>query len=319
VIYYTIDGSDPRKIGGLTNSTAKEIKTGSSIALQGTVILKSRVKLGSEWSALAMVKFVNANEDYSNLKVTELHYNPADTIVDADTVSSKSFEFIEIKNTGNQAVSLSGLKFTSGVEYEFNNTDVLAPKQFYVIASKPKWFYERHWQVPSGNFEKNFSNSGEQITIATSGGTPVIDFLYSNQNPWVTAPDGKGNSLTSGKVNPTGDPNNYNYWSASSVYDGTPFADDLKVIDAIEETEFTTQALTAYPNPTNGLLHINLNHSEMDMQIEVYSISGSRLYQANAIGNSTIDFKQFNVGAGVYLLNIRYEHQTAQIKVVYRP
>jgi hypothetical protein len=324
-IYYTLDGSDPRKVGGTLNSSAKSITTGGSINLNGTAILNSRVKNGNDWSALASVKFLNTNEDYSKLKVTELHYNPTDSIVigdileENDTVSGKSYEFIELKNTGTQPISLSGLNFTSGIDYKFKSDDVLAPGKFYVIASKPKWFYERHWMVPTGNFEKNFANEGEQVTITTPAGSPVIDFIYSNQNPWATAPDGEGNSLTSGKVNPTGDPNNYTYWSASSVINGTPFADDLNVIDAIEEFLASDNFLNVYPNPTRGLVYLNVKDPTTEMQVQVYSLSGSRLFNTTFAGNNFVNFSQLNIGAGVYLLNIRYNDKTEVIKVVYQP
>jgi hypothetical protein len=324
-IFYTLDGSDPRQVGGLLNTAAKEIKTGSAIDLSGTAIINARVRLGSEWSALATVKFLNTNEDYSNLKVTELHYNPTDTIIAAttstpvDTVSGKSFEFIELKNTGDKPISLSGLNFTSGVDYQFKANDILAPKQFFVIASKPKWFYERHWMVPSGNFGNNFSNTGEQVTIANTSGTPVIDFMYYNTAPWATSPDGGGNSLTSGKVNPTGDPNNYNYWSASSVYDGTPFADDLGVVDTILDPADQDNLVTLYPNPTKGLLNLKVKDPNSTVDIEIYNLSGTMLYKSSTVGTSSVDLRRLNISSGIYLVNTKLNQKKSVFKVVYQP
>ncbi len=318
-IFYTLDGSDPRQIGGLASTTAKEIKSGSAIDLKATAIINARVRIGSEWSALALVKFLNTNEDYSNLKVTELHYNPKDTIVKPDTISGKSFEFIELKNTGDQPISLSGLNFTSGIDYQFKANDVLAPKQFYVIASKPKWFYERHWMVPTGNFEKNFSNSGEQVLISNAVGIPVIDFQYYNTAPWATAPDGTGNSLTSGKINPTGNPTNSGYWSASSVYDGTPFADDLGVIDTIKDEPVSDNLMTVYPNPTKGLLNLKVKDSNTEVQVEIYTLSGSRIYNSTSFGSSVIDLGKLHVNSGIYLVNTKYDQKKEVFKVVYQP
>jgi hypothetical protein len=323
-IYYTLDGSDPRLIGGQLNGTAKEIKSGGVLDLQGTAIINSRVKLGSEWSALTSVKFLNTNEDYSKLKVTELHYNPSDTIVVAvppalnDTVSGKSFEFIELKNTGAQPISLYGLNFASGIDYQFKANEVLAPNQFYVIASKPKWFYERHWMVPSGNFEKNFSNSGEQVILANTSGTPVIDFQYFNTAPWATAPDGGGNSLTSGKANPTGNPNNYNYWSASSVYDGTPFADDLGVIDTILDPSEKDNLVTIYPNPTKALLNMKVKDPNSTLDIEIYNLSGTLIYKSSTVGTSSIDLGRLNISPGIYLVNTKLNQKNSVFKVVYQ-
>jgi len=324
-IFYTLDGSDPRKIGGTQNTTAKEIKTGGILDLSGTAIINSRVRLGSDWSALATVKFINSNEDYSHLKITELHYNPTDSIVVAnppamnDTVSGKSFEFIELKNTGTQPISLNGLNFAAGIDYQFKANEVLAPNQFYVIASKPKWFYERHWMIPTGNFEKNFSNTGEQVIISNAGGASIIDFQYYNTAPWATAPDGTGNSLTSGKENPSGNPNDYTYWAASSVYDGTPFADDLGVIDTIIDPSEKDNLVTIYPNPTQALLNVKVKDSNAEVQVEIYSLTGTRVYNSILTGSNVIDLRQLQINSGIYLVNTKYDQKIAVSKVVYQP
>jgi hypothetical protein len=318
-IFYTLDGSDPRLIGGMLNSTAKEITTGNAIDLNGTALIKARVRLGSDWSALAQVKFLNSSEDFSNLKVTEIHYHPTDTIAVKDTVSGKSFEFLELKNTGDKTINLTGLKFTSAIDYQFKANEVLPPHQFYVIASKPKWFYERHWMVPSGNFEKNFSNTGEQVIITTSAGSPVIDFMYSNVNPWATLPDGAGNSLTAGKANPTGNPNDYSYWSASSVYDGTPFADDMGVVDTILDPADNDNLLTIYPNPTKGLLNLKVKDPNSTVDIEIYNLSGTMIYKSSAVGTSSVDLARLNIRSGLYLVNTKINQKNSVFKVVYQP
>lgn len=319
LIYYTLDGSDPRMVGGALNSAAKLISTGGVLDLQGTALINSRVKLGPEWSALATVKFLNASEDYTNLKVTELHYHPTDTIADTDTVSGKSFEFIELKNTGDKPINLTGLNFSSAINFQFKADEILAPKQFYVIASKPKWFFERHWMVPSGNFEKNFSNSGEQVVIANPAGTPVIEFQYFNTAPWATLADGTGKSLTSGKINPTGNPNSFNYWSASSVYDGTPFADDQGVIDAIPEITTMENSVALYPNPTKGLLYLKVKDPKSEVLIEIFTLSGSMIYDSKFTGNSTIDMQQLHINSGIYLVNIQCKESKSVQKVIYQP
>ncbi len=82
-------------------------------------------------------------EDYSKLVMTELHYHPPGLPVDGDTISGKDLEFIELKNTGDVAINLSGLFLDSAVTYEFPEHTLLAPGQFYVIASKPSAFYLR--------------------------------------------------------------------------------------------------------------------------------------------------------------------------------
>lgn len=316
-IFYTLDGTDPRLIGDQINSTAKEIAIGGKIGLKGTAILKARVKNGDRWSALASVKFMELNEDYSNLKVTELHYHPTDSLVGAEIIPGQSFEFIELKNTGDKPIKLSGLKFTSGIEYEFKETDVLAPKQFYVIASKPKWFYERHFMVPSGNFDKNFANSGEQVTVSTTAGSPIIDFTYSDANPWPAEADGGGFSLSTLIRNPDGNPADPSYWATSSVFDGTPFADDPGIIDSDDNLMATADAVTVYPNPTKGLLFLKPDNVNASARVEIYSLSGSLVYQSEIVGNSVIDLGSLAIHPGIYLVNTKCNTTNTVHKVVY--
>ncbi len=250
-------------IGDQIGSSAKEIGNGGIIGLKGTAILNARVKSGERWSALASVKFTEINEDYTNLKVTELHYHPTDSLVGTDIISGQSFEFIELKNTGDKPINLSGLKFTSGIEYEFKETDVLAPKQFYVIASKPKWFYERHFMVPAGNFAKNFANSGEQVTISNSAGSPIID-----------------------------------------------------TTDDLPESE---NSVSVYPNPTKGLLYLKADDENSGVQVKIYSLSGSMIFQSAIVGNSVIDLGSLNIRSGIYLVNTKCNDRNTVHKVVYQP
>ena len=317
-IFYTLDGSDPRLIGDVTNPSAKEIASGGVLNLQGTAIIKSRVKNGTHFSALASVKFTDPNEDYSHLKVTELHYHPTDSITADEVVSGKSFEFIELKNTGDKPINLSGLKFISAIDYQFKANEVLAPKQFYVIASKPKWFWERHFMVPSGNFAKNLSNSGEEVVLADANGTPVIDFQYFNTAPWATLPDGAGNSLTTATVNPTADPNNYKYWAASSVYDGTPFADDLGIVDSIIDSELDN-TVSLFPNPTKGMLFLKVDNEKSNVQVGIYSLSGITVYKSSIVGNTAIDLGQLNIRSGMYLVDVKCNEKNSVYKVMYQP
>jgi len=317
-ILYTLDGTDPRMIGDQINSTAKEIASGGTLGLKGTAILNARVKSGDRWSALASVKFTEINEDYTNLKVTELHYHPTDSLMGTEIISGQSFEFIELKNTGDKPINLSGLKFSSAIEYDFKETDVLAPKQFYVIASKPKWFYERHFMVPSGNFDKNFANSGELVTVSSASGSLIISFTYSDAAPWPIEADGDGVSLSTLLRNPTGNPADPAYWSFSSVYDGTPFADDPGIIDSADDLLVSGNSVSVYPNPTKGLLYLKVGDSNQAIQVQIHSLSGSTIFQSTIVKNSVIDLGRLNIHSGIYLVNMKCNERNTVHKVIYQ-
>lgn len=318
-IYYTLDGSDPRLIGGQINPSAQLIAPGVNISLDGTAIVNARVRSGENWSALAHVKFLNPIEDYTNLKITELHYHPTDSLVGTEIIPGQSFEFIELKNTGDQPINLSGLSFSSAIEFQFKEGEVLAPQQFYVIVSKPKWFYERHFMVPSGNFSKNFANSGEQVLINTIAGSTVIDFTYLDYNPWVMEPDGNGPSLSTVLRNPTANPADPSYWTASSVYDGSPFADDPGIVDTADDGLLTDNKVVVFPNPSKGILYLKSDDANSAIQVAIYSLSGTLIYTSSVIEKNQIDLGRLNIQPGIYLVNTKCRDQKQVHKVVYQP
>jgi len=317
-IFYTLDGTDPRMIGGNFNKSAIEIKSKGKIDFQGSAFIKARVYYGGEWSALCSIKFLNYNEDFANLKVTELNYHPTDSIIGVDTISGKDFEFIELKNTGTNSINLTGLKLTSSINYHFHENEVLPPKQFYVIASKPKWFYERYGQIPTGNFQNNFSNSGEQVILSTSSGNEIINFQYFDSNPWATEPDGGGYTLSSVIRNPTDNPNDYSYWKASSDFNGSPFGDDPGILDSKEEMALTINSISVYPNPTKGFLYLKFGEVQSEGNLEIFTLSGTKVFESLIRGNSVIDMNSLNINPGIYMFRFSIGGMISVHKVIYQ-
>src|SRR5262249_53058321 len=80
VVFYTLDGSDPRAIGGgLSNSAiAYEPGQDAPIALAHTSLVAARAFLNGTWSAIDSARFnINIPAAAGNLAVTELDYHPA--------------------------------------------------------------------------------------------------------------------------------------------------------------------------------------------------------------------------------------------------
>jgi len=319
VIYYTLDGSDPRMVGGQTNPVIHQLASGGTVEIEGTTIVKARVKAGENWSALRKIKFLNTNEDFSKLKVTEIHYHPTDSIIGTDTISGKSFEFFELKNTGEKSLNLSGIKFTSSIEYMYPTNEILAPKQFHVIASKPKWFYDRHGRIPSGNFEKNFSNSGEQVVITSAAGNEIINVTYSDTEPWPEEADGAGNSLSAKLRYPEGSPNEPEYWKNSTLFDGSPFADDPGIIDSNDEIEILSNTVAIYPNPTKGSIKIKISGLQQKATLEIFTIQGQLLTKSTITNNSIFDMSTLPINPGIVIFKIKTAGRTSVNKIIYQP
>jgi len=319
-LFYSLDGNDPRLVGG--NISEKAIQGGKSvnISLSSTTIVNARIKNGTEWGPLKMVIFVLENEDYSKLKVTELNYHPTNQITDSDTVDDKNFEFIEFKNTGTTNINISGLKLDSAITYTVPENSILAPGKFFVVASKPNSFFDRYRIYPSGNYKGQLSNSSEFVLLTDRNGVKILSFTYSDKTPWPVEADGDGNSLTSVENNPTGDPNNYKYWKKSRVLNGSPFKDDDD--KTAIETIASKFELAVYPNPTSELLTVDLRskiNSSEQIKLSIYDMNGRLIYKNTAIHNVIINLKELKIKPGFLILKAENGQQTVTRKLILLP
>lgn len=315
-IYYTLNGSDPRKPGGGVNTGVSFSLNTVRLNVASSTQIKARILSGGEWSAMQQVNIINQQEDFSNLRITELHYHPVDYISGSDTTEGQDLEFIEFKNTGNNSINLSGLVLDSAVYYTFPENILLPPRQFFVIASKPSKFYNYYGLIASGNFKGNFSNAGEEILLSKPIEQDIINFTYQDSSPWPDEADGEGFSLSSSDINPAGDPGNYSYWTLSVKKDGTPFADNILTGDGPAPDD--NGSLVAYPNPTKGLITIQLLTDEevSDMDLMIFTTTG-KLVKHTTIGNPGLfDLAASGLPAGVYIIkgtSLKYSSRTVVI------
>lgn len=320
-LYYTLDGTDPRKLGGQVRMEAIEGSEQNIMTLESSAIITARVYDAGSWSAIRQIKFYAKENDYSKLKITEINYHPQDIIEGVDTTSGKNFEFLEFKNTGDRTINLSGVTIDSAVSFEFPPKTLLGPGQFYVVVSKPSKFFDKYAMIGSGNFQGNLSNSGEKILVSDPSGEPVIVFTYSDQAPWPEMPDGNGPSLVSVAMNPSGNPALPDYWRASYHFGGSPFADDL--LNPLSEESFTAETgipdLLVYPNPTRGELHIQLSNWNTDptVRLSILQIDG-RLIASEAIRENTLlDLSQYHLETGIYLLKLDAANWSRTQKIIF--
>ncbi len=221
-IYYTLDGTDPRLIGGGMSRSARLLASGGQVALTESTRVRSRALIGTNWSALNEADFILA-QSWKTLAITELMYNPAGT---AD-MDGDHYEFIELKNTGGTELDLSGVSFTNGLSFTFPRGARLAPGRFAVLVSDPTAFTNRYPNVPvAGAYSGKLANGGERVTLVHATGEPIFDVAYGDSAPWPASPDGTGFSLVPVSANTNPDPNAAANWRASTQMGGSPGADD---------------------------------------------------------------------------------------------
>lgn len=278
-LYYTLDGTDPRLVGGgISNSAIRaEYEDGSfdlPMTLSGSAIIKARLRDGDSWSAIRVLSALMEAESYADLKITELNYHPLEEIAGNDTIDGEEFEFVEFKNTGTDAINLTGLRIDSAIYYEFPAGELLPPGGFFVVARKPADFYDRYGRHASGNYSKNLSNSGEYFVLYGADDQVIVEFTYSDDDPWPEAADGDGFTLVSRELSPEGDPADPAYWRSSLYIHGSPFSDDVPVVPTSIHVE--KDGFSIYPNPTAGDVMLEWSALQAgEVLIEVADLSGS--------------------------------------------
>lgn len=218
-IYITTDGSDPRAADGTPNPAAIKLAPGDPFKVEISGIVKARQFFDDEdWSALTEAYFIIGRPaDSRNLEITEIHYKP---------VEGKDYEFIEVRNQGDERVDLSGLRFSNGIDFAMVEDEprFLDPGAYGLIVANREAFAERYGSASMGMVigefagDTNLKNGGERVTLLDRNGATLWSIRYDNAEPWPELAE--GHSL----VFLGGDPGSAAAWSASAREGGSPGA-----------------------------------------------------------------------------------------------
>ena len=180
----------------------------------------------SHWSA--PVQFV-AGEPIAagilaDLRVTELMYNPA--VLAGDAFDSEEYEYIELKNTGDDTLDLGSVSFTNGVTFDFKGSAVtsLGPGKFVLVVRNKAAFTSRYGsalsRIIAGQYQGKLANNGEKVALVDFWNGTVAEFEYGDGRGWPLAADGGGHSLVPLETALLGEPQgSLNYpgnWRAST-------------------------------------------------------------------------------------------------------
>jgi hypothetical protein len=220
-IYYTTDGTDPRRIGGEVAASATRYL--APFPLVRDTVVKARARAAGEWSALVEVEFTPGT-NYRALQITELYYNAL-----GGSTTPLDGEFLELKNTGDFPLNLSGARFTAGIDFTFPEGSVIEPGAFVVLARDLAGFSAQHpGATANGVYAGRLNDDGETLTLVAASGARILSIRYDDETPWPLGADGAGFSIV-----PTGegDPDDASSWRVSSVLYGTPGQDDLNGVE----------------------------------------------------------------------------------------
>ena len=226
VIYYTLDGTDPREFGGAIVGT--QYTPGQTIPLTASTRVRARVLSGGTWSALNDATFYVNAPAAGELTVTELNYHPHDPTAEELAIDPAftpgDFEFVELLNTTDHGVNLLGVKFADGVTFEFTPAApvTLAPGQYGVLVANTAAFEARYGTGANvvGVFTGALENAGEDVALTHPLAPRFEAFEYGDSGNWPNRADGSGSTLEI--VDPAGDHADPDSWRSSSEYGGSP-------------------------------------------------------------------------------------------------
>jgi hypothetical protein len=251
----------------------------------GTANMKSWIRTRIAW----MNTFAPSAADCPDpvippLVITRIMYHPDST---ASYPKRKDYEFIEIKNTGNKIINMSGDYFLgTGFVYVFPPYSVVNPGGSKILASNEAAFRQKYGFAPSGQFTRSLGNGGEKIALADPFGNLIDLVEYSDNPPWPNA-DGNGAYL---ELTDTGlDNNDPLNWKAS--FDAIMAAEKLTETDRPQ----------VYPVPAHDL--VTFSSGKTISGIEIYNMQGLllRSYQPETeVFNADIS----NLAPGIYYARV---------------
>ncbi len=206
-----------------------------------------------------------------DLRITELMYNPVASTFD-DSTDNDEFEFIELKNIGDEVLDLTYVSFVDGITFDFGNSkvDSLGPGDFVLVVRNKAAFESRYGTDLSdkiaGEYNGKFSNSGESLSLVDLWNGTIAEFEYNDGRGWPFSADGGGHSLVPldsallGQLN--GSLKYGGNWRASTYIGGSPGRDDPEPVITLVLNE-----IMAHTDNSNPL------HPEYDSNdwIELYN------------------------------------------------
>ncbi len=254
-IYYTLDGTDPRALGGAPAGIAYS----NAITLNDSGAIMARVRFGTNWSALRQATF-NVASHAAAVKITEIHYAPGTETTNGD---GGEYEFIEMQNRSATPVNLSGC-YLDGLTYQFKPGTILAPSNYLVLVRDAVAFTNRYPAVAfHGIYWGALDSNGEKIRLKNSDGNNVFSVEYDNEPPWPLGANQFGWSLVN--QNPAGDPDNPEHWRASANIHGSPGVEDfappygvgIVINEVLTHTDPPQEDAIELHNPTTNAIDIS--------------------------------------------------------------
>jgi hypothetical protein len=282
----------------ISEAKVREQQKWSTVPDQAAEITNLKIWLSNRisWMTSNLGSFSGCNAiSIPQLVINKINYNPQG----ATSTESDNLEFVEIKNTSNTTISLTGIYFKElGLSYQFPAySSVLAGGSIY-LASNSVAFQAKYGIAAFGQFTRNLSNSTQKIVLADGFGNTIDSVEYFDALPWPIAADGTGSYLQ--LISTEMDNNQASSWTSSTSSLAAPSFNE-------------TTTLAIYPNPVTHFLYI---HSDKPMNgIKIFDVSGKLIYDLKQ-KSETINTDWSEYSNGVYFISIYDDNGFVTKKVI---
>jgi len=203
----------------------------TSIELAESALVTARLQSDSGLSAPVTGTFLlEVAASSSNLAITEINYHPREAtllekIAAAPLVieNRDDFEFIELLNTGNDALNLAGASFSDGVILDLGLRAV-GPGEHVLLVKNEAAFLSRYGNGLAndivGTYSGSLNNDGEPLHLKDRIGSVIRSLTYNDAGSWPSRPDGDGSTLEI--IDVSGDPAEPGNWTSSVSFHGSP-------------------------------------------------------------------------------------------------
>ena len=138
--------------------------------------------------ALVLAALLSTSRARAEIVISEILYNAPQGV---------EYEYVEICNTGDEAVDISGWSFTEGVEFVFPPDSAIPAGGYAVVCRSADAFRSAYPDVPEevifGDHTGRLANEGETLTLWD--GVTQRSVTYGDTPPWDFLADGFGGSL----------------------------------------------------------------------------------------------------------------------------
>jgi len=130
--------------------------------------------------AVLILTLTFAGTARADVVINEIFFHAPD---DLDNV-----QFIELHNTGAEAVDLAGWKLAKGIKFTFPAKASIEAGGYLVVCKNLQEFKTYYKFDAAGEFAGSLSHSSDQVELVDAGGKKIDGVKYKTRAPWAWRP-----------------------------------------------------------------------------------------------------------------------------------